>query len=84
MTLASLAVFSQIGGQGLIAVSFGRLPIAFASVAVLMQPVVAALYAFAVFSETLSWVEVAGAGVVLAGVYIAKIGSATSAAKPAR
>ena len=88
LTLASLAVFSQIGGQGLIAVSFGRLPIAFASVAVLMQPVVAALYAFAVFSETLSWVEVAGAGVVLAGVYIAKIGSATSAApgaaKPAK
>lgn len=81
LVLACLAAFSQIGGQGLIAVSFGRLPVAFASVAVLMQPVVAAIYAFAIFSETLSLLEAAGAGVVLCGIYVAKRGSADSASE---
>lgn len=75
LILCCLAVFSQIGGQGLIAVSFGRLPINFASVAVLMQPVIAAFYALVIFSEKLSWLEIASAGVVLGGIYIAKIGS---------
>ncbi len=73
--LLCLAVFSQIGGQGLIAVSFGRLPINFASVAVLMQPVIAAFYAFLIFSERLSAVEIAATATVLAGIYIAKAGS---------
>ena len=73
--LLCLAVFSQIGGQGLIAVSFGRLPLNFASVAVLMQPVIAAFYALLIFSEKLSALEIAGAAVVLAGIYIAKVGS---------
>ena len=76
LILCCLAVFSQIGGQGLIAVSFGRLPINFASVAVLMQPVIAAFYALAIFSERLSWLEITGAGIVLAGIYVAKTGSA--------
>ncbi len=76
LVLGCLALFSQIGGQGLIAVSFGRLPVSFASVAVLMQPVIAAFYAYLIFSETLSALEAAGAGVVLAGIYICKKGSA--------
>ena len=80
LILACLAAFSQIGGQGLIAVSFGHLPAAFASVAVLMQPVIAAFYAFLIFSETLSALEILGAGVVLSGIYIAKIGASPSAA----
>ncbi len=74
--LACLALFSQIGGQGLIAVSFGHLPMNFASVAVLMQPVIAAFYAFLIFSEKLSALEVLGVGIVLAGIYAAKAGSA--------
>ncbi|MGI9311697.1 MAG: DMT family transporter [bacterium] len=73
--LVGLAAFSQIGGQGLLAVSFDRLPINFASVAVLMQPVIAACYAFAIFSETLSRFEIIGIGVVLLGIYVAKMGS---------
>ena len=78
IVLLCLAVFSQIGGQGLIAVSFGYFPINFASVAVLMQPVIAAVYALLIFSEKLSYVEIIGGGIVLAGIYIAKIGSASS------
>ena len=75
LILVCLALFSQIGGQGLIAVSFGHLPLNFASVAVLMQPVIAAFYAYLIFSEKLSGLEIIGAGIVLAGIYAAKIGS---------
>ena len=75
LILGCLAVFSQIGGQGLIAVSFGRLPVNFASVAVLTQPVIAAFYALLIFSEKLSYVEIIGIGIVLMGIYAAKIGS---------
>lgn len=72
LLLLCLAAFSHIGGQGLIAVSFGRLPMAFASVAVLMQPVIAAFYAWLIFAEKLSGLEIAGAAVVLGGIFIAK------------
>ena len=85
LTLAALALASQIGGQGLVAVSFGRLPVSFASVAVLLQLVFAAFYAWLVFSEMLSWMEIAGAVIVFAGIYIAKTGSLqkqTAAVKP--
>lgn len=76
--LIFLAMLSHVGGQGLIAVSFGKLSTNFASVAVLMQPVIAAFYALLIFSEKLSLLEIIGAGIVLVGVYVAKIGSDTS------
>ena len=76
--LLCLALFSQIGGQGLVAVSLGRLPLSFSSVAVLTQPVIAAGYALLLFSEALSVVEMLGAGVVLAGIWAAKVGSGAS------
>lgn len=76
-TLLCLAAFSHIGGQGLVAVSLGRLSITFSSVAVLMQPVIAAGYALLIFSETLSMMEMIGAAVVMLGIYISKIGSAS-------
>lgn len=75
LILGCLALFSHVGGQGLIAVSIGKLPINFASVAILMQPVIAAFYAFLIFSEKLSWMEIAGMSIVLAGILIAKLGT---------
>lgn len=75
--LLCLAAFSQIGGQGLVAMSLGRLSIAFSSVAVLTQPVIAAGYALLIFSETPSAMEMVGAAIVMLGIYVAKIGSAS-------
>ena len=79
--LLCLAAFSHIGGQGLVAVSLGKLSITFSSVAVLMQPVIAAGYALLIFSEKLSAMEMAGAAVVMLGIYISKVGSAPPAAR---
>lgn len=75
LILLALAVFSHIGGQGLVAVSFGRLPINFASVVLLTQPVISAFYALLIFSEKLTLIEIGGIAVVLLGIYLAKIGS---------
>ena len=55
--------------------SLGRLPQPFASVVVLLQPVIAAFYALIVFTEKLSALEMAGMLVALLGIYIAKVGN---------
>lgn len=49
------------------------LPLQLASLFVLLQPVAAAIYAFAFFSEELSLVQVGGVAVILASIYWAKI-----------
>jgi drug/metabolite transporter (DMT)-like permease len=47
-----------------------HLPPTFSSVGLLLQPVIAAALAWALLGETLGWVEIAGAIVVLAGIRI--------------
>ncbi len=69
--LAGLALISQVAGQSLIAYAMAHLPATFSSVGLLLQPVVAALFAWVLLGETLGWVEIAGAFVVLIGIRIA-------------
>ena len=73
----------HIAGQGSIAWALGRLPAATASVVVLIQPVVAALLGWLLFSEMLSPLQAAGAVVALAGVVLAQIASRRAAAQTA-
>ncbi len=65
----------HIAGQGAIAWALGRLPAATASVVVLVQPVVAALLGWILFSEALGPIQGAGAAVALAGVVLAQMAS---------
>ncbi len=69
--LAGLALISQVAGQSLIAYAMAHLPATFSSVGLLLQPVVAALLAWVLLGETLGYVEIAGALVVLAGIRLA-------------
>lgn len=69
--LIALAVISHAGGQTLIAYGFGHLPASFSSVTLLWQPVVAAAVAWLVLGETLTWLQGAGAVVVLTGIAVA-------------
>jgi drug/metabolite transporter (DMT)-like permease len=62
----------HVAGQGSIAWALGRLPPATASVVVLVQPVVAALLGWLLFSEALSPVQSLGGAVVLTGVVLAQ------------
>lgn len=73
--LLGLAWFSHAGGQGLIAYGMAFLPAAFTSVTVLLQPVVAALAAWAWLGEPLGWLDGAAMAVVLAGIALARRGS---------
>lgn len=73
--LLGLAWFSHAGGQGLIAYGMAFLPAAFTSVTVLLQPVVAALAAWAWLGEPLGWLDGAAMAVVLTGIALARRGS---------
>jgi drug/metabolite transporter (DMT)-like permease len=73
--LAGLALISHAAGQGLIAYALAHLPAAFSSVSLLLQPVMAALFAWLLLSESLAPAQVAGGFIVLAGIYLARRGS---------
>jgi drug/metabolite transporter (DMT)-like permease len=73
--LIGLALVSHAAGQGLIAYSLAHLPAAFSSVSLLIQPVLAALFAWALLSEGLVPLQIAGGIVVLFGIYLARRGS---------
>ena len=73
--LLGLAVVSQILGQGLIAYAFAHLPASLSSVSLLIQPVMATLFAWVLFGEAVGAVQFVGGVVVLAGIWIARRGS---------
>lgn len=70
--LAGLALFSHVGGQGLIAYGFAHLPASFSSVSLLVQPVAAALFAWLLLSEPFGAQQALGGAVVLAGILLCR------------
>lgn len=70
--LIALALFSHILGQGLIAYALPYLPVTFASTALLVQPMVAAIAGWLLFSEYLSLVQMSGILIALVGIFLAK------------
>lgn len=68
--LVGLGVLVQAGGQGLIAYGVARLPIAVSTVLLWTQPLVAAALSWALFGEELGPLALAGAALVLAGIYV--------------
>jgi len=74
-TLLGLALISHAAGQGLIAYALAHLRAAFSSVALLLQPVMASLFAWLLLAEALAPLQLAGAVIVLLGIYLARKGS---------
>jgi drug/metabolite transporter (DMT)-like permease len=70
LILAGLGLGVQLIGQGFIAYGVGRLPIAVSTVLLWMQPVTAALLSWLLFGEALAPLGLAGAALILGGVYI--------------
>jgi len=75
LVLAGLALVSQILGQGLIAYAFAHLPASLSAVSLLIQPVMAALFAWALFGEAIGAAQFVGGAIVLSGIWLAKRGS---------
>ena len=69
--LIGLALISQAAGQSLIAYAMAHLPATFSSVGLLLQPVMAALFAWVLLGETLGATAIMGGIAVLAGITIA-------------
>lgn len=68
--LAALGLITQLCGQGLIAFGVARLPIVVSTVLLWTQPVAAAVLSWIIFGEALGPFALAGAALVLAGVFI--------------
>lgn len=71
-TLVVLALVSQVAGQGLLAYALGHLSAAFSSLVIFLEALFAALLGFLVFGETLTALQLAGAGAILAGIWVAR------------
>lgn len=78
LVLAALGLFSHALGQSLIAYALAHLPAAFSSVGLLLQPAIAALLAWLLLAEPIGPWQAAGAGVILAGIVLARRGSLAS------
>ena len=76
--LLALALVSQILGQGLLAYCLGKVNACLSSLITLSQPVVAALYAWVIFNESLNLQTVIAILITLTGVYLAKTQTPTN------
>jgi drug/metabolite transporter (DMT)-like permease len=74
LKLLGLAWVSHSAGQGLIAYALAHLPAAFSAVGLLLQPVMAAAFAWLLLAEPVSALQCAGGAVVLFGIYLAHRG----------
>jgi drug/metabolite transporter (DMT)-like permease len=72
--VVGLAWISHTGGQGLIAFSLAWLPVTMSSLTLLIQPVVAAVLAWAVLGEHLGAFQMIGGCIVIAGIVLARHG----------
>jgi drug/metabolite transporter (DMT)-like permease len=72
--LLLLAVVPTIGGYGLYTLSLEYLPASVASLLATLEPPLTALWAYFFLAETMSAVQLAGAGVILAGVVLLRVG----------
>ena len=73
LVLIGLAGVSQVAGQGLITHALAHLPASFSSVTLLLQPVLAAFFAWILLREGLGLWQVLGGLLVLAGILLARI-----------
>jgi drug/metabolite transporter (DMT)-like permease len=75
LKLVGIALISHACGQGLIAYALAHLPASFSSVSLLLQPVMAGVFAWMLLGEPLVAMQIAGGAVVLVGIYLARRGS---------
>ena len=75
MKLIGIALFAQVIGQSLIAWAMAHLTATFSSVGLLLQPVMATLFAWVLLGETVGLLQFAGGALVLAGIMLARQGS---------
>ena len=74
-----LGLICQILGQGLVNYCLKRLSSGFVAISLLLSPIMTAIFAWMIFSESLSVLNGVAFAIVLLGIYLAK--SSSSAVK---
>lgn len=82
LPLIGLAWFTHIFGQSLVMYGLAHVPPALGSVTLLTQPVVSAMLAWWIFAEALGLSHLVGALFILAGIYLARLGSKQKTSLP--
>ena len=70
--LLALAVISQVGGQGLVAVALGTLPATFSSLVIFLEAIAAASFGWLLLSEPLGLAQALGGVLILLGIWVAR------------
>ncbi len=71
-TLLALAWISHAGGQGLLSVALGRLPVVFSSLVIFLEAIVAAAAGSLWLGEPLTAVQCLGGALILVGIWTAR------------
>ncbi len=72
LALLALALVSQVGGQGLLAVALGSLPATFSSLVIFLEAIAAAALAWLILGEALGPLQWLGGLLILGGIYVAR------------
>lgn len=72
VTLFALAWVSHAGGQGLLSVALGSLPVVFSSLVIFLEAVAAAALGWLILQEAVSPLQALGGLVIIAGIWIAR------------
>src|SRR5947208_11266122 len=70
--LLALALISQVGGQGLVAVALGTLPATFSALVIFLEALAAASFGWLLLNEPLGIVQALGGVLILFGIYVAR------------
>jgi len=70
--LLALAVISQVGGQGLVAVALGTLPATFSSLVIFLEAIAAAAFGWLLLGEALGAAQALGGVLILIGIWVAR------------
>ena len=70
--LVALAVISQVGGQGLVAVALGTLPATFSSLVIFLEAIAAASFGWLLLGEALGIAQALGGVLILIGIAVAR------------
>jgi drug/metabolite transporter (DMT)-like permease len=70
--LVALAVVSQVGGQGLVAIALGALPATFSSLVIFLEAIAAAALGWLILGEALGVIQALGGVLILFGIFIAR------------
>lgn len=80
LAIAGLVLIVQIGGQTMIAASLAHLPANLTALMFLFQPAIPAAFAWWLFGERITLVQVAGVALILVGLTFARKASRTASA----